>query len=161
MVYKSKNTGREYRKDCDPEVLEAVKSADEAWSVATSERQLRIDGDLAKRATVLKNIPGTEDVKKALLQAIDGIKDESLRKGALEIVTAANSGMAKSFDRRGTESPVSRGTQGDAEAEYEVRAQKFAKDNNVTIERARADVLFTDEGADLYADMTSPPVAID
>lgn len=160
VVYTSPRTGKEYRKSGNTDVLDAVRSADEAWEVAKTERELRQDGDLQKRADALGSIPGEADVKKALLKAIDSIEDETLRKGALEIVVSANSGLSKSFDRRGTEGGPARGTNGDAEARYEKMAQDFAKANDCTIEKARAEVLLTDEGAEVYHEMTSP-VAID
>ena len=158
VVYKSPRTGREYRKSGSPELLEAVKSADEALELATSERELRKDGELSKRAAKLKFVKGKDEVKVALLKAIDGIEDEDLRKGALEIVESANSGMKQAFEKRGT-AFGSDPEAVDAEAKLEKMAEEYKKTHSCTIEKARAEILMTEEGAEL-ADEVSPAQSV-
>ncbi len=160
VVYKSPRTGREYRKDSNSEVLEAVKSADEAWKIATDERELRKDGELSKRAAKLKFVKGKDEVKVALLKAIDGIEDEDLRKGALEIVEAANSGIEQAFERRGTAFGADPEAV-DAEAKLEKMAEEYKKTHDVTIEKARAEILMTEEGAELANEVSPAQPVID
>ena len=159
VVYKSPKSGREYLKSCSPELLEAVKSADEAWELAKSERDLRESGELSKRAEKLKFVKGKEDVKVALLRAIDGIEDDELRKGALEIVEAANSGMKQAFEKRGTASGVD--IDSDAEAKYEKLSQEYAKTNSCTIEKARSEVITDPANAELAEELTQRAPVID
>ncbi len=160
VVYKSPRTGREYRKDSNSEVLEAVKSADEAWKIATDERELRKDGELSKRAAKLKFVKGKDEVKVALLKAIDGIEDEDLRKACLEIVEAANSGMKQAFEKRGTAFGADPEAV-DAEEKLEKMAEEYKKTHSVTIEKARAEILMTEEGAELANEVSPAQPVID
>ena len=159
VVYKDLD-GNEYRKSDDERVVSAVKRADKAEKTATQERELRQNGELSKRAAKLSFVKGKDEVKVALLKAIDGIEDEDLRKGALEIVEAANSGLKQAFEKRGTafgDNPEA----GDDEAEYEKKSQEYAKANSCTIEKARADVIVAPENADLAERLTQRAPVID
>lgn len=159
VVYKDLE-GNEYRKSDDQRVVSAVKRADKAEKTATEERELRKDGELSKRAAKLTFVKGKDEIKVALLKAIDGIEDEDLRKGALEIIEAANSGMKQAFEKRGT----AFGTDpeaGDAEAKLEKMAEEYKKTHSVTIEKARAEILMTEEGAELANEVSPAQPVID
>lgn len=158
VVYKDLD-GNEYHKSDDERVVSAVKRADKAETRSRDSEEKAEKADLSKRAEKLKFVKGKEDVKVALLKAIDGIEDDELRKGALEIVEAANSGMKQAFERRGT---VSGGdADSDAEAKYEKLSQEYAKTNSCTIEKARAEVITAPENAELAEELTQRAPVID
>ena len=142
VVYTS-GDGSEFRKSDDARLIAQAKRADEALELAKAERTKREDQDLAKRAeTELGNLPDADGGKVALLKAVDGIADEKARAGAAALLAAGNKGLEKAFDRAGTRSSQS----GDAAERYEAMSKKYAEENKVTIEQARADVLSTPEG---------------
>ena len=159
VVYKDLE-GNKYRKSDDQRVVSAVKRADRAEKTAKEERELRKDGELSKRAAKLTFVKGKDEVKVALLKAIDGIEDEDLRKGALEIVAAANSGLQEAFKKRGTAFGADPEAV-DAEAKLEKMAQEYQKTNDCTIEKARAEILMTEEGAELANEVSPAQPVID
>lgn len=147
VVY-TDSEGNDYRKSDDPRTVSSAKRADKAEKIAKEERDKREDQELEKRAGAeLDNLPGDLDVKKALLKAVNGIKDEKIREGVDALIKAGNSGLKDAFKRRGA--------QGEGEDlglndEYEKLAQEYAKENEVSIEIARADVLTaTQKGREL------------
>jgi len=134
--------GNAFRKSDDARLISQAKRADEALKLAKSEKAKRETQDLAKRAeTELSNLPDADGGKVALLKAVDGITDEKARAAVTALLKAGNDGLAKAFDQAGTAAKI-----GDAEARYEALSKKYAEENKVTIEQARADVLRTPEG---------------
>lgn len=158
VVYKDLD-GNEYRKSDDERVVSAVKRADAAEKRSRENEEKAQKADLTKRAGDLKFVKGEDEVKVALLKAIDGIEDEKLRKGCLEIVAQANSGLKDAFEKRGT--AFADAPSGDAEAEYEKKAQEYAKTHSCTIEKARSEVLMLPENADLATELTERQPVID
>ena len=158
VVYKDAE-GNEYRKSDDQRVVAAVKRADRAEKLAREDRAKAQDSELSKRADKLTFVKGKDEVKVALLKAIDGIEDEDLRKGAIEIVEAANSGMKQAFEKRGTAFGDTEPS--DAEARYEKLSQEYSKANSCTIEKARADVITAPENAELAEELTQRAPVID
>ena len=131
--------GNEYRKSDDARVVAAVKRADESDKVAKEEREKNRDLEFAKRAEAdLDKLPGDMDVKKALIKVVDGIDDTKIREGVTALLKAGNASLDKAFEKVGARGEGEKGT---IDAEYEKLAEKYAKDNDVTIEIARADVL--------------------
>lgn len=158
VIYKDLD-GNEYRESDDKRVVSAVKRADSAEKRSRASDERVEKADLAKRASELKFIKGEDEVKIALLKAIDGIKDEDLREGALEIVASMNSGLKQAFEKRGT--AFGDDTETDAEAQYEKLSQEYAKAHSCTIETARADVLMVPENAELAIELTQRQPVID
>ena len=139
--------------------MSAVKRADKAEKLAKSERAQRQSGELLKRVGELEFVKGKDEVKVALLKAIDGIEDEDLRKGALEIVQSMNSGLEQAFQKRGT--AFGDASETDAEAKYEKLSQEYAKVHSCTIEKARAEVIVASENAELAEELTQRQPVID
>lgn len=147
--------GQEIRKSAGSLVLSLAKRADESERQLAGEKAARErDVFKARAKTELGNLPGTEDVQVALLKAIDGIKDESLRKGALEILKAANTGVKQGFEKAGTED----GGRGDSDAEgkLEKMAQDHFTKNGGSFAKSYKAVLETPEGRDLYRQTKTP-----
>jgi len=131
--------GNEYRKSDDPRAVSAAKRADNAEKIAKEEREKREDADLAKRAEDgMQNLPGELDVKKAVLKAVDGISDAKLREGALALLKAGNENLADAFKKRGENGEPESSS---LEAEYEKAAEEYAKEKDVDLVTAKAEVL--------------------
>lgn len=138
VVYKDLE-GNEYRKSDDPRAVSAAKRADNAEKIAKEEREKREDGELSKRAeSELSNLPGEADVKKSLLKAVDGIPDAKIREGVQALLKAGNENLGKAFERIGERGE---GESSSLDAEYEKLAQDYAKEKEVDIVKARAEVL--------------------
>lgn len=124
--------GNEYRKSDDPRTVSNAKRADKNEKIAKNETEKRENSDLEKRAGVeLGNLPGELKTKAAVLKATDGIE------GAKELLAAANAGLAEAFKKIGATGEGST----DLGAEYEKAAEEYAKENDVSIEVARGDLL--------------------
>lgn len=103
VVYKSLN-GTEYTTAHDPALIEAIKSADQSnqeLAKLRAERDLR---QFEKRAeSELQYLPGTLEVRTALLKAVDGIENENTRDEALKVLKAHNAKLAPGFTTVGTD----------------------------------------------------------
>ena len=148
VIYKSLD-GTEYGSDDDPRLIEAVKRADALETEKVEIAKAAEEVALAKRAEeTLGNCPGSEDVKKGLLRAVESLGDD-VRDGALEILKAANENLAGAFEERGTADggPAEELSFGEA---YENLAKSFAETNNISVDEARLKVTYTNEFAELY-----------
>jgi hypothetical protein len=102
-IYRSPFTGESFRKNDDPRLVSMAKRADEQSQALASEKALREDEQFSKRAdSELKNLPGKQPAKVALLKAVDGIKDQAVRDEVKAIVKAGNDALSKAFETRGT-----------------------------------------------------------
>lgn len=152
VVYTSTD-GAEFRKSCDNEILKQVMRNDALEKKLNHEVEKREMLELEKRASVeLSHLPGDTEVRVAMLKAVDGIKDEDIRKKAHAMLKANNTNMSKAFGSQGH----STGSGGDpsikknSEDQLESLAKKYASDNNVTYAKAYSAVLATPEGQALY-----------
>lgn len=153
VVYKAKD-GTEYRKNDDPRMVALAKRADANEERAMEAQKKADDADLRKRAeTDLGHLPGTVESRMAMLKAVDGIPDAEERKKAHEALKAQNASMSKAFETLGhrggrTEDASSPSSQ------LETLAKAYAEKHNVSEAEAESEVLKTDEGRKLYAQMT-------
>lgn len=137
VEYTSSRTGEVFRKSVGSAVIGLAKRSDVAE--AKSERlEKQLDEErLEKRATAeLPNLPGDAEVKVAVLRAVEGIENEAVRKGADELLKAANANKAGAFKTDGTaEAPVYITPQGgnEAQAQLEKKAQEHIKANPGTL----------------------------
>jgi hypothetical protein len=139
--------GQDIRKSAGSVVLSLAKRADEAEKNLAIEKASREREALAKRAQEeLGHLPGDESVQVALLKAVEGIPSESDRKGALEILKAANDGVEKAFETAGTIS----GEEGDAEAKLEKMASERSNQTGESFAKAYKAVLESKEGRELF-----------
>jgi hypothetical protein len=145
--------GLDIRKSAGEPLIAALKSADAGRREAALEKAHRVNLELEKRAeTELKSLGGTMTGKKALLKALDGIEDESLRKAAQEVLTSAAeiAGKGNLFEKRGSgaAAPIEKGS---AETQLEKMAQDRAKEKSISFEKAYDEMLNTEDGQKLYA----------
>ncbi|HVH39237.1 MAG TPA: XkdF-like putative serine protease domain-containing protein [Gemmatimonadaceae bacterium] len=134
------DNGTVYRKSDDPRLVDLAKQADAANRRAN-------EADLAKRAT--ETLGGASDIQRAIVKAIEAIKDGTEREKATEYIKGlvATSRIDKAAD--GFASDDSDKPTGPA-AEFDALTEKYAKDNNVTKSAARVAVMKTPEGRRLY-----------
>jgi hypothetical protein len=147
VIYTS-DDGEEFRKMDDPRLVKMAQKADREARIAKEEREKREDADLAKRADEeLSNLPGEPEVKKFLLKAVDGIEDLKVREGVQALLKAGNENLSKAFTRIGEQGePESTSL----EAEYNKLAEEYAEKNEVSLVKAKAEVLTeTEKGRDL------------
>lgn len=97
VVYTAKN-GDVFKQSDDPRLVAMAKERD-----AEREENIRLqkqakDDALTKRAeTELANLPGDIEVRKALLESAESIKDEETRKGAVAALKAQNARLGAAF----------------------------------------------------------------
>lgn len=147
--------GIDIRKSAGDAVVNALKSADSARREVAVEKAQRVNLELEKRAeTELGKLGGTMIGKKALLKAVDAIEDESLRKAAQEVIASATeiAGKGDIFEKRGSGRAVTL-EKGSAESKLEKMAQDRAKEKSISFEKAYTEVLDTEDGQKLYAEM--------
>ena len=156
VVY-TDSDGNEYRKSDDQRTISAVKRADAAIKVAQAAEDRANRVELTKRAdTLLKHLPGDEEVKVSVLKAIDSITDEDTRTKALEMLKVNGEKLAEAFTTRGTQSG---GTVRKSDDQLEVMSKKYADDNKVDIVSARVKVLESPEGQAIYNQTLAPASA--
>lgn len=119
------------------------RAADRDASLHTAELQKRAGEEIP-------NLPGDASVHVELLRAVDKIEDSTIRGKAAEILKGASNAMKELSKMRGRSSGDS-GDQGDPSSKLEALAKRYADENKVTIVKARAAVLKTPEGRELYA----------
>lgn len=108
---------------------------------------------LTKRAEeVLGHLPGTVEHRVKLLKSIESIEDEEAREAALKAVKAGDEALAKAFDTIGHRDGTAEGS---PEDKLNKLAKAYQKENKVSFEKAYTEVIETEEGAKLYAEMDS------
>lgn len=153
VEYTSDN-GDTFRKSDDSRLVKMARERDVERRELAEERALRKSEDLLKRGSeLLKSCNGTPEAKAALLGAIEGIKDEAMRKSALEIVQAKDAGLQKAFDTLGTSDDGS-GEGTDAETLIKGIAKGLIDaDSTLSPERAFVAALDTPEGRKLHSQL--------
>lgn len=159
VLYKSKSTGAEYRKSDDPRLIDLAKRDDDREAELKKMRDDALDETFAKRATTeLARFPGELTIKTALVKAVAGIKDETVRKGVEEMLKGAHSKLSVMLKEIGTGADNTSGddADGDVKKAAETSLDKLAKDYmsknaGVTFAKAYDAVLKTAEGQKLYA----------
>lgn len=147
VVYTT-DDGVELRKSAGDQLVSMAKKLDAQNRKLEKAEQLAKRQDLEKRAAAFENLPGELTAKVALLEAVDGIEDEGVRKSVLEILKADDAGLAKAFEEHGTtEAPDA----GDAEAQLETLAKKISVDQKVSLAKGWELAAQTPEGRALYA----------
>ncbi len=145
VVYKSETTGREFRKNDDPALVEMAKQLDEERTARLDTEKRAAEADLRKRAEGL-SLPGTVEARMGILKGIDSLPEVE-RAPALEALQAQDAGMAKAFQRQGTSAVP---TNADP---LQAIAKRFQDaDPSITADEAMAKALSTPEGEQAYAD---------
>lgn len=152
VVFKALD-GTEYRASDDKRLIALAKKAD-ADSKATAEAIAKAEQiGFEKRANEeIPHLPGTVEVRAKVLKVLQGVE------GASEILKAAEAALAKAFVAQGTTAGADLNK---AEDKLENLAKAHAEAKKVSIEKARAEVLTTPEGAALYAEMDARAIPAD
>jgi len=155
VVYTSLD-GSVFRKSDDERLVKSIKAADDdRRQLAKSRVDARTDR-IEKSVGELGNLPGETDVKKALVGAIEDIKDPAMRKGAYEILKGANDIDKSDFKRAGK---ISKADVADADNKLEKMAQDYAAEHSVPYEKAFMAVTQTQAGGALYKALRAGPAA--
>jgi len=155
VIYKAVD-GVEYRKNDDPRMVALAKRADESDKASRESVEKAANADFAKRAgTELANLPGDEVVKVAVLKAVEGIKDEAAKKGALALLKAGNTAMKGAFVRKGAGvdkagETADESTQDGAEAKIDTLAKAIVEKSAGKTSYAAAYTKVLEENPDLY-----------
>lgn len=148
--------GTPFYKNDDPRLVKQAKELDE-HKVKLAKRDAELETErLEKRATTdLPNLKGSVQVRAAILKAIDGIADETIRKEAHESLAAADGATMELFKNVGHGgAPNAVGT---PLAKFNAELALFAKAANKDPRMATSDFLNTPRGAELYAEAQSTP----
>lgn len=120
--------GNEFRKSDDPRLVQMAKDRDEDRKELIKARAERSQEGFEKRASeTLSNLPGELATHAAVIQAIDGIEDEDVRKAAHEAIVAGNKAMKAAFTTTGGSGTV----ETDAEKELDNLAKAYAAKENI------------------------------
>lgn len=133
VVYTS-NDGTQFMKSDSPSIVAMAKRADALEDKLKKSEEEREAQAFAKRAeTELDNMPGTVEVRAALIKAVDGIENEDVRSDVFKCITAKNAEMGSAFKTvgRGFVKGFDDETQS-AEQELEALAKKHAADKGVS-----------------------------
>lgn len=159
IVYKSKSTGAEYRKSDDTRLIDLAKRDDDREAELKKMRDDALDETFSKRAsTELARFPGELTIKTALVKAVAGIKDDTVRKGVEDMLKGAHGKLSVMLKEIGTGKDDTSGddSDGDVKKAAETSLDKMAKDYmsknaGVTFAKAYDAVLKTPEGQKFYA----------
>lgn len=148
VVFKA-DDGTEYRKSDDPRLVEMAREHDADRKALEKSQKVAKQVDLEKRAgELMPNIPGTIQVRAAMLEKAESIEDEETRKGAIEALKASNAAMDPLFKMNGSRGAAV--VEGSAEDQLDKLAADLAKKENISQAQAYNKVLETPEGERLY-----------
>ena len=158
-VYKSVS-GEVFRKNDDPRLAAMAKRADEQAVELAKAKSETETATYAKRAKEeLSHSPGDEATKVALLKSVDGIKDEKLRKSALDSLHATDAGFKKNMETigvmgGGNSNPGAAGAEEKLNILAKAHLEKSA-DPKKTFAKSYNAVLSTEEGRALYREVSA------
>lgn len=128
VIYESPD-GTVFRKSDDPRIVKMARERDEDRKTLAKERAANRQAAFEKRAEdELGNLPGDVAVRAAIVEAIDGIKDENVRKAAHESIQAGNKAMKAAFAKVGRDATPEDSAVADAEAELDRLAKARASE---------------------------------
>lgn len=104
--------------------------------------------DLKKRATDLDSLPGSVETKVEMLKSLDSIEDESVRKAALQIVTASNTVAKAGFEPVGAYGSPE--VLGDDDALDAMANELLKTETSLTFAQAYDKILDTEKGQEIY-----------
>lgn len=144
--------GTVYTKAHDPLLVKMARERDEDRKAL---RESLLKGkrlELAKRASdELSHLSGEEIHKVTLLEVIETIADETVRKAVTAILHANDAGIGEALKRRGTTGGAA--TMGTAEQRLDTLVKARAAEQKIPFAKAYGDVLDSPEGAQLYSQM--------
>jgi hypothetical protein len=129
--------GTEFRKNDGALLIKMAKENDENRRELAKAREEKENAAFEKRAeTELQYMPGDVKTRAAIIKSVEGIKDEAIRKAALDTLKAHNVEMSKAFSERGTS--VTSDNAGDANKQLDEMAKAHAKEKSVSYYEAYA-----------------------
>jgi hypothetical protein len=141
IYHRSEQRSADLAKALDAEIEKTAKAENEAAEV-----------ELTKRAeTTLAHLKGATEVKVAMLKAVEGIKDETTRTAALEILKASDAGVAAATKELGSSAGLDSAA-GEVNDQIEGLAKQYAANHKVSHASAYAAVIESAEGRKLYAE---------
>ena len=148
VLYKTRD-GMEIKKSHGDLALAQAKQIDQLAKANEGHEAREATRTLEKRATdELPHLPGTIQVRAAMIKAVDEIEDETTRKAAHEALKANNTAMEKAMKTAGVRGQAEPGS---ADDQLQKLAKTYmAKHDDATEAQAEAAVLKTDEGKRLY-----------
>lgn len=155
IVYTAKN-GATYTAMDDKRLVDHVKQADKDREESAKLLKLERDKGIQARAEVkLAHLSGSIEVRTALLAAVEGIEDATIRTEALKALDEVEEKSAKPFVRQGAGGSKKPDiTDGDPEAKLEEMARELEeKTEDLSYEQAYNQVLESKKGRELYAQM--------
>lgn len=172
VVYKSRD-GFEFTSKHDPLLVTLAKKNDKLEADIEKARAEAEQSALEKRAgDELGHLPGDVKVRAALLKAVEGIKEEELRKGALAAIkskapevkaatktvgTSTAKAAAETTEEVEVGSPEAHAIiKRQAEDEIEALAKAYEAEHKVPYLKAYQAVLETERGAELYDATVNP-----
>ena len=125
------------------------KRAESAETIAKEERDKRLTAEFEKRAEEeLPHIPGSVEEKGEMLKALEELP-ETAKKAALAALKAGDEGLKKAvFTEKGRNSVIPGSS--DAEVQLDSLAKAHATEHKMAFAKAYAEVLNTEQGAELY-----------
>lgn len=176
VVYKSRD-GMEFTSKHDPILVALAKKNDKLEAEIEKARTDAEQATFEKRANdELAHLPGDVKVRAALLKAVEGIKDEEVRKGALAAIKSKAPDVKAATKTVGTTAAKKAGEveveaepgspdalvaiKRHAEDQLDELAKKHAEEHKVPFVKAYQAVLATDEGKELY-EATIDPAAFE
>lgn len=147
--------GVDIRKSDGPALLAMAKKNDENAKELAKARGAAEQVTFEKRAgDELGNLGGDIKHRAELLKAVDGIKDEAVRKGVLETLKSANAAASGAFKRQGTSMTKNEGEEPTDKAGAVEKLDELAKAeaaaSKIGYSEAYSKVLGTPEGQKLY-----------
>ena len=141
--------GIEIRKSAGDAFISIAKSNDELRKANAELTAAREQDALEKRAAELSHLPGSIQVRAALLKSAEGIADKELREGAIAALKSQNTSATSAFETYGV-----RGGDGVSESDDPIDVlakQEQAADASLTYAQAYTKALQTREGQTIYA----------
>lgn len=150
VVYKTLD-GLELRKSVGVAFISMAQSNDDLRKRLDKSEGSRAQDKLEKRADeLLAHLPGTTEERAALLGAAEGIKDESMRKAAINSLKAQDKTLSKAFITLGHDG--AKPAAGSPDEELDQLAKAYQKEHSdLTFEAAYVKVTETEQGKALYA----------
>lgn len=152
-VYKAAD-GSVFTAADDPRMVAMAKRNDELEAkLAKADADVEA-AEYVKRAEELAHLPGSEEVRIAMLKSIDGIEDEATRKSALEALKSKDAGLADAYANAGVQAASNPTGDKSAVDKLDDLAKKHAEANKLGFAKAYDEVIQTAEGRALYAAST-------
>jgi hypothetical protein len=158
VVYTA-DDGSVFTKSDDQRLVKMARERDEDRKALTEEILKGKRLTFAKRATdELGHLTGDVAHKVALLEVVETIQDETIRKAVTAILHSNDNGVAQAMTRLGTT-----GAGATSPSEPEQKIEKLAKalstDKKISFAKAYAEVLESSEGRTLYAQIQTKSAA--